>query len=393
MNTTNKHWSDEEKRRLMELYPSHLMGELLPRFPGRTKPAIKRTALSLGLRKDQTTILRRNRLARSKATRGHIPKPWTTKEIALLTTLYASEENFLRIVQALPKRSRQQVLAKAEELALVRYTRSWQPHEIELLRQQYPTNTPMERILAALPDRSIEAVHNFARKLGIKRPCRNMRKWSEQELAALHRLYPLYGVRIPATELNRPPRAIAIMASRLGLKRVKPAGPAVEPAPKAARRWTAERDEALRTRYPFEPAQVLATEFGTTTAAVKKRVVLLGIKKDPALKSAQMSERNKERWQQQREAPIVKQARPAKNVVVLPMPKRAAETAAPIGKAHKELENPKAFAIEIRSLRHDDPLRKVWLWATRPGTKPADVPKSMADLRRLQPSVPSFLLR
>lgn len=280
----------------------------------------------------------------------------------------------------------------------------WNQHKEEF-RACFPTTT--NPVLAERFGTTVEAIAKRARKEGLKKTAAHVYAvksassrarwgearppkqkgvcppdWEREEEAMLRAHYATAGMAALQRLLpNRGVSSIYNKASGMNLTKASP--------------WTTEQDDYLKEKYSATPNPTVLLELaklGPAQSASKlgDRVSVLKLRKTAEFRR-QMSSINGHKASENRAKKLA-----AKPPVVQPIakaPKRAAEKAAPVGKAHKELEKPGGLAQQLRELGPKHVLRKVYLYATRPGAKPADVPKTIAQLRVLLPSVPPFFLR
>lgn len=270
--------------------------------------------------------------------------------------------------------------------------KDWTIAEENILIHFFPTNSN-ETLLSYLPGRTLDAIASHARILDLhKTPERlqeaasrarrakprrkasfsgNPPAWTEQEEAILKEYYATAISLEKIAELlpGRTPVGLAVRAKKLGLSRPRWDS------------WTAEEKEYLRKYYPSQGTGI-AEKLGRTMETVRAKARMLGVRYTGPQRGGSAL------------TPVVTPPAPANKPVLPaglpPIQKRATEKAAPIGKAHKELEKPNGLAQQLRELPYNDPLRLKYQQATRPGTKPTEVPRTMAQLKSWTPSPSSI---
>lgn len=162
---------------------------------------------------------------------------------------------------------------RAGKLGLTRPTRRrrWQPNEDRRLAADYRQRLTCAAIAACL-GRTEGAVAARARKLGL---ATYARRWLPDEETQLARLAE-QGVPLEqaACILVRTPQALRMRARRLGIK-----PPPASRHPNRRRRWTPAEDELLGLQTELDPAR-LALLFGRSDSAVRRRLVILGLRRD-----------------------------------------------------------------------------------------------------------------
>lgn len=143
-------------------------------------------------------------------------KRWTEEEIKILKRYYAKKGS--HFVAERVGHSPDTVMNKAAELG-IRYhkTRPWKPHEDRYIREKYHKKE-VASIARALK-RTPRSVQHRAEYLKLTKPAAD--KWSAEDIAALHKLYPdrNYTLDLIAKILNRSKNSVLLKAVRMGLSR------------------------------------------------------------------------------------------------------------------------------------------------------------------------------
>jgi hypothetical protein len=148
--------------------------------------------------------------------------------------------------------------------------RRWAEWEDAVVRDGYTSALPCAEIARRLPHRTTASVTARANKLGL---ISYARRWNPFDDQRLRRLTDR-GITLQdaSQRLGRTPEAIRRRASRLGVR-----SPAPAPAPRHARRWTAEEDELLRLHHALNPGR-LAELLGRSGVAVCRRLNAIGLR-------------------------------------------------------------------------------------------------------------------
>lgn len=102
------------------------------------------------------------------------------------------------------------------------------------------------------------------KKAKIKKSSR--RRWSEDEVKLLKKLYPLGSAREIAERTGRPLTAVRHKARELGLA-------------KKLRTWSKEDLDLLKKLYPSKTAQQIADQIGRSLPAIRRRIQRLELRK------------------------------------------------------------------------------------------------------------------
>jgi hypothetical protein len=95
---------------------------------------------------------------------------------------------------------------------------------------------------------------------------RNYRRWSEDEIKLLKRLYPRGGAREISEQTGRPVAAVRQKARALGL-------------PKKLHAWSKKDLNLLKKLYPSKTAQQIADQMGRSLPAIQRRIQRFGLRK------------------------------------------------------------------------------------------------------------------
>lgn len=233
-------WSKEEDDVIRNFFPDE-QAEIYMRLPNRTKDAIRRRAVAIGLAEPMQKLC------------------WTKKEEAILRKYYPTEGN--AICSRFPSRTKQSVLGKAIALGLVSPSRPyrWTKEEDDILQKYYSKEGA--DVCLRLPGRTRTAVRNRVHTRGLLLPVRH---WTEEEDAILRKHYSEKGPAACSRLLNRSRGAVSARAASLGLA-----------APK--RGWTKEEDDILRKYYPMEGTAICSRLPNRTKAAVVRRAIVVGV--------------------------------------------------------------------------------------------------------------------
>lgn len=134
-----KHWSEEEDKKLKEIYSTTPTEDLAKYFPNRTSGAILSRAVILKLSKE-----------------GH----WTPKEEELLSSLYNTIPITKIHKEYLPNKTISAIKNKTHALNL-----RWSKEETNLLRKIYRERSPEEIKNLYLPYKPLQAIKNKIAKI------------------------------------------------------------------------------------------------------------------------------------------------------------------------------------------------------------------------------------
>jgi hypothetical protein len=187
-----KHYSQDDIRKLKELYHISTKDQLLLAFPGRTWSSIYQKARSLGLIANQT---------KRKYNKHTKSRRWSHEEIELLKEFYPIYKTKQDILDRIPGRSFNNISYKARKLGIKRQYRATSieplsPMQIEILKQMYPYEQ-IETIMKSFPGKSWLDVQILARSLGLRRQVAykysltnpEVRKWTDDEIQLLKDVY------------------------------------------------------------------------------------------------------------------------------------------------------------------------------------------------------------
>ena len=93
--------------------------------------------------------------------------------------------------------------------------RKWSNNEIKLLKKLFPTKKKKE--IADIMGRTLYSVASKAQMVGLKKVDKG--KWSDEEIKLLKEIYPIKRTKEVAEKLGRPMRSVAHRAYILGLKK------------------------------------------------------------------------------------------------------------------------------------------------------------------------------
>lgn len=245
-------WSPQEEQLLRAGASAGLPGRLLAQRFGRSTEQVR---------------ARRRRLAPSRPA----GRPYLAHEDGAIRSCVAERGNLVVLARCLG-RSPDAVRLRAQHLGVHRPQprHRWAAWEDALLRDGYTSAQSCAEIARQLPQRSPGSVAARARKLGLTTYAR---RWSTQDNQRLAYV-TARGLTLEevAQRLGRTPEAIRRRAARLGTQPPPPA-----PAPRRARRWTAEEDDLLQLHHALNPAR-LAELLGRSDAAVCRRLCWLGLR-------------------------------------------------------------------------------------------------------------------
>lgn len=147
---------------------------------------------------------------------------WTEEEIIIMEKYYI-ELGANKIIQYLPNRTTQEIMAKAAKMNLIR-NKKWTNEEKEIIKKHYPTMGT--RIHDMLPGRTVNSIRRFAWKLGVsvnkkekeKNRILNINQWRKEEDEILICYFEDFGYKKIMEMLpNRTRAAIANRVGKLGL--------------------------------------------------------------------------------------------------------------------------------------------------------------------------------
>lgn len=192
-------WTNEETKKLIEVYPYNSMKDLLKIFPNKNKSQIKSKATYLKLKKVE----------------GHVPsydKAWEDEELKILREFYP--KSFIEdLCKMLPNKTKEQIrsrvayegLTKNEEI-LKETINKWNDDEKKILKLYYEV-TPMEELIKMLPNKTERQILTKARHMKLKKDEEFVNDyrvekmlggrsniWSNEEIAVLHKYYKNEGV-------------------------------------------------------------------------------------------------------------------------------------------------------------------------------------------------------
>ena len=214
-----------------------------------------------------------------KKTNSLEPKPWTQKEISRLKQLYPMSHN--KDIAKVFGRTITSILSKAKNLGIKKdwgggyrvpqppqNENLWTKEEIGELRRMYLNSSNSE--IAAKLKRTPQAVQAKTRKLGLFRDIKEqgltrktkggVNRWADREIEILKELYSQKSKDDVAKELRRSPKAVGIMARRLGLTSGAP----------RKNSWTAEDEAFLKKHIAQWPIEEIAKKLSKKPTAVQR---------------------------------------------------------------------------------------------------------------------------
>ncbi len=254
----------EQKELLIQLYPTTSNQELAKLF-GRSRFAIKTTALKLGLHKAAYVQGERN---------GRGIKLWTQAEDALIRKLYPTtqakdiaarlEERDAKSIQ-----SRASLLGVKKNPAYKKPNNLWPDEDIERLRQLWQQGYSQAQIAETISRSLTSVIHQVKRQkkhFGLPKRTDEWRSWSDKETAYLIRHYKSKTLRELSAILGRKISSILGKAKNLNL---------TEGTPKT--KWTADEINIVKKYYnQWSPAKI-ATKIGRTPGAIKQKAIALNL--------------------------------------------------------------------------------------------------------------------
>ena len=153
--------------------------------------------------------------------------------------------------------------------------RSWSQDEVRLLRKHFADMDT--RRLAARIGRPLTAVRQRAYEMGLKTNGYSG-PWSADEVAMLRELYPNISTRRAAERIGRTAQSVGQKALKLGLKKtdeyLRSIGFVSDP-----KRWTQDDIALLMKMYAGKSVNEIATELGRSVPTVRQRAHKMGLRK------------------------------------------------------------------------------------------------------------------
>jgi hypothetical protein len=141
----------------------------------------------------------------------------------------------------------------------------WSEEELRLVKELYPIGKGKQ--IAEKTGRTLQAVKQKAYALGLG--TRRNRRWSASEIKILKRLYPIEIAKNIADKLGRSEDTVRMKARSIGVGKIEPRLP-----------WSKQEDALLRKLYPNlkNTRADIAEQIGRSINAVALRASRLGLK-------------------------------------------------------------------------------------------------------------------
>lgn len=184
-------WTDEDTKKLLEVYLSGDWDLILSVFPNRSRESLYCQASKLGVRSDNYF--------------------WTEHDKNILIDLYSDLD--VEDVQQMLEREYtiKQIQNQAKKMGLAK-SRVWTEDEIAIMMDEYKSNG-VAGVIDLLPGRTKPAIIHQAIKLGLRCDC----YWSEEEVAFLVNNWPQMSDEEISHALGRGVKGVADKRRKLGL--------------------------------------------------------------------------------------------------------------------------------------------------------------------------------